>query len=331
MYCIGTYWDRRVNRISVLVIRRDGRDEHAIAKNMGSDEMIINYSYRDRNHFPYKADFTMIASRSRVNNHRVPRVKKYPVSILPTAAIYGDNGVGKSDFINSLGELRALVAEGIYMDSLFVGKTYTIEFLADDTIYELSLDIGRVDEYGIDISEKLIKTTSYSSKTLYDVHGRDQLIIHEDEKYANVRDWFVNTLEIIDGPRQRLNPRDGKVYICDNFGIGLNPVRTENMLDIFLQYCTHETRGQLIFATHETTLMDSFSDLRWEKMLRPDELWLIDKTRQSGSRLIAFSDYVGNTKVARRGDLRKHYRIGRMGGIPRPFEMYTTHNEEDAK
>jgi len=302
--------------------------------------MIINYRYSDRNNFPYKADFTMIASRSRVNNYRVPQVKKYPIKILPTTAIYGDNGVGKSDFINSIGSLKFMATEGIIHSlyrklggyNSYSGCSYTIEFLVNDMIYELSIDIERCDNTNaIDINEKLVKTTSYSTKTLYDVRGRDQLVIYEDEKYANVRDWFVNTLEVIDGPRQRLNPKDGKVYICDNFGIGLNPVRTENMLDIFLQYCTTETRGQFIFATHETTLMDSFSDLRWEKMLRPDELWLIDRTRQSGSQLIAFSEYVETQKIARRGDIRKHYRIGRMGGIPSQYEMYTIYNEEETK
>lgn len=302
--------------------------------------MIINYSYSNRNNFPYEAKFTMIAGQSRVNNYRVPRVKKYPIRILPTTAIYGDNGVGKSDFINSIGSLKFMAKEGIIHSlyrklggrSSYGGCSYTIEFLVNDTIYELSIDIKHCDNTSeIDIDEKLVKTTSYSTKTLYDVRGRDQLVIYEDEKYANVRDWFVNTLEVIDGPRQRLNPKDGKVYICDNFGIGLHPIRTKNMLDIFLQYCTHDTRGQFIFATHETTLMDSLSELRWEKMLRPDELWLIDKTRQSGSQLIAFSDYVETQNVAHRGDLLKHYNIGRMGGIPHQDEMYTIYNEEETK
>ena len=63
--------------------------------------------------------------------------------------------------------------------------------------------------------------------------------------------------------------------------------------------------SQLVFSTHESSLMDF-------QLLRRDEIWFLEKDGDGVSRLYSLEDF--NERSDRR--IEKAYREGRYGGVP---------------
>jgi AAA15 family ATPase/GTPase len=68
---------------------------------------------------------------------------------------------------------------------------------------------------------------------------------------------------------------------------------------------TVETKGQLIFSTHESNLLDL-------NILRPDEIWFAEKDKLGATQLYSLSDFKPRYDL----DIRKGYLNGRFGAIP---------------
>ena len=68
---------------------------------------------------------------------------------------------------------------------------------------------------------------------------------------------------------------------------------------------TKETKGQLIFTTHESQLLDL-------NIFRQDEIWFAEKNKEGATTLYPLSDF----KVRPDLVLRKGYLNGRFGAIP---------------
>jgi len=66
-----------------------------------------------------------------------------------------------------------------------------------------------------------------------------------------------------------------------------------------------ETKGQLIFSTHESGLLDL-------DLLRPDEIWFAEKSNHGATKLYPLSDYNIRSDL----DIEKGYLLGRFGAIP---------------
>lgn len=66
-----------------------------------------------------------------------------------------------------------------------------------------------------------------------------------------------------------------------------------------------ETKGQLIFSTHESGLLDL-------DLLRQDEIWFVEKSNHGATKLYPLSDYNIRPDL----DIEKGYLLGRFGAIP---------------
>ncbi|MBL8392267.1 MAG: hypothetical protein JNN21_10390, partial [Candidatus Accumulibacter sp.] len=66
------------------------------------------------------------------------------------------------------------------------------------------------------------------------------------------------------------------------------------------------TRTQLVFTTHDLQLMD-------QRLLRRDEIWLIERGPHGETLLESLADYQG---LRADRDIRKAYLDGRFSGIP---------------
>jgi AAA15 family ATPase/GTPase len=65
------------------------------------------------------------------------------------------------------------------------------------------------------------------------------------------------------------------------------------------------TKGQLIFTTHESNLLD-------QDIFRPDEIWFAEKKPNGSTELYVLSEF----KEHHTKDIRKGYLNGRYGAIP---------------
>lgn len=96
-----------------------------------------------------------------------------------------------------------------------------------------------------------------------------------------------------------------KVFIVDELENSLHPHLTERILTDFLNTCDQSTRRQLIFTTHEVTLLRT-------NIFRRDEMWIADKARS----LCSIADFSG-IGARKDSDIFSMYMSGRLGGVPR--------------
>lgn len=98
-----------------------------------------------------------------------------------------------------------------------------------------------------------------------------------------------------------------KVYVIDEVDRSLHSILTRQLLELYLESCSPESRAQLLFTTHDVLLMD-------QHLLRRDEMWVTERDKAGISTLLSFSEF---KDVRYDKDIRKSYLQGRLGGIPR--------------
>ena len=102
---------------------------------------------------------------------------------------------------------------------------------------------------------------------------------------------------------------EDRVFIIDEIERSLHANLTTEFLRAFLELS--RKAAQLIITTHETSLMDL-------SLLRPDEIWLLDRNSSGMSSFTCLSEYVKrNDKV-----IDKDYLDGRYGGISTIVKVY---------
>lgn len=96
---------------------------------------------------------------------------------------------------------------------------------------------------------------------------------------------------------------ESKVYLIDEIERSIHPI----MIKEIISKISHdqEANGQLIFTTHESNLLD-------QDILRPDEIWFVQKDVDGSSKLYSLSDF----KIHNTIDIQNGYLSGRYGGIP---------------
>lgn len=96
-----------------------------------------------------------------------------------------------------------------------------------------------------------------------------------------------------------------KVYVIDELDRKLHPLLSRLFVESYLTQSDRPRRGQLIFTTHDTHLLDL-------DLLRRDEIWFLQKEDDGASQLYSLSDL----KVRSDLKIEKGYLNGRFGGIP---------------
>ncbi|MBI4493239.1 MAG: ATP-binding protein [Chloroflexi bacterium] len=96
----------------------------------------------------------------------------------------------------------------------------------------------------------------------------------------------------------------GATLCVDELDRSLHPHMTRFLVGLFLSR-SNEKNAQLVFTTHDTTVLDT-------DLLRRDQIWLVEKDEQSSSRLYSLLDYSPRKDEA----LERGYLKGRYGAIP---------------
>jgi AAA15 family ATPase/GTPase len=93
-----------------------------------------------------------------------------------------------------------------------------------------------------------------------------------------------------------------KSMFVDELNIKLHPLLLKFIIDLFYE---GDSKAQLIYTTHDTTLMD-------KKFFRRDQILFVQKDEFGYSELFALSDF----KVRSDASFEKDYLAGVYGGIP---------------
>lgn len=92
------------------------------------------------------------------------------------------------------------------------------------------------------------------------------------------------------------------VILIDELNVKLHPLLLKFIIDLFYH---NGSNAQLIYTTHDTTLMD-------KKFFRRDQIWFVQKDESGYSELCSLSDF----KVRSDASFEKDYLSGVYGGIP---------------
>lgn len=100
---------------------------------------------------------------------------------------------------------------------------------------------------------------------------------------------------------------NGYTVVVDELNTGLHPLAFEYIVSLFCDPKTNPHNAQLIFTSHDTSMLDS-------ACIGRDQIWLVDKARDLAASLTPLSDFKPRHDAA---GFQKRYLEGRFGGVPR--------------
>ena len=210
-------------------------------------------------------------------------------------------------FLSKLPKLKTKVFKNLYegiMDTLVVPSNFgedkgiLINILPeaiDDYKTELIEFLGAIDtgikDIKYDDSEKKIRFTTFHVGVDRETYPLN--LWRESEGTIKAIILFILAKKAM------LNNRS--IFI-DELNIKLHPLLLKFIIDLFYK---ENSEAQLIYTTHDTTLLD-------KKFFRRDQIWFVQKDEFGYSKLTALSDF----KVRSDASFEKDYLAGVYGGIP---------------
>lgn len=162
-----------------------------------------------------------------------------------------------------------------------------------NTVYTLRASNG-------DVSNVTIENGEFIRKTLLSVHinssGNDVEFdfIEESDGTRRIIEYMPLLYSVL---------KLDKVFIVDEIERSIHPIMIKSIISKISE--NKEAKGQLIFTTHESCLLD-------QAIFRPDEIWFAQKDVEQSTQLYPLSDYnIHNT-----ANIENGYLNGRYGGIP---------------
>ena len=133
--------------------------------------------------------------------------------------------------------------------------------------------------------------------TLVLKHGKTAF----DFNFVEESDGTKRLFDLID---MLLTDRPDTLFVVDELERSLHPKLTERFLKLFME--AHDgTRMQLVFTTHEDTIMDQI-------LFRRDEIWFVERDAENASNIYSLDRF----KERYDKKLSKAYLEGRYGAIP---------------
>lgn len=99
---------------------------------------------------------------------------------------------------------------------------------------------------------------------------------------------------------------NGLTLVIDELDTSLHTLLVRELVRLF--HCPEANKGgaQLIFTTHDTSLLDA------PNLFRRDQVWFVEKDRDQASAVVALSEFSPRKNEA----LERGYLMGRYGGVP---------------
>ncbi|WP_137166767.1 AAA family ATPase [Salinimonas lutimaris] len=190
-------------------------------------------------------------------------------------------------------------------------------FLEDLDLEIVDIEVSSVeqDPKSIELSKKLYEVLSENFDTDMEFPEESlvnkKIIIKKRNHENEIVDFAINdeslgtralisilteVFEVID---------EGGIFVVDELESSLHPLITKRILDIFLDKNINKNGAQLLFSTHESTLLS-------HNEIRKDQVWFTDRNIYGETSLTSMLEYKVNSKV----NIGKGYLEGRFGGVP---------------
>lgn len=190
----------------------------------------------------------------------------------------------------------------LFDDASFVPRSDRDSALTLLRFADLGIDDVQVVEEEGEVSGSL-RAVREPRRHLQFIHriAEQELPFELAEESAGTQTWFA-----LIGPTLSAL-RYGRVLLFDEIDASLHPRLSARLLELFEDPETNPNGAQLIFTTHDTSLLN---------YLNRDEVWLTEKSEDDGTTtLTALAEY-GGDKVRRSLNLERAYLQGRFGAVP---------------
>ncbi len=198
-------------------------------------------------------------------------------------------------------------------DKGYAGKTLQMLFLNQDGADDIRrfFDESNLGFKELDVEVENADTMRMKSETAHILYDADGQSIGE-RRFPTEQMESEGTKKVIEiaGPifDALLN---GKILLVDELDAKLHPFLTRKIIGLFMDTKTNSAGAQLLFATHDTNLLNI-------RYLRRDQIWFTEKDKSDSTdlySLVEFRDDAGN-KVRNDRNIEKDYINGRYGAIP---------------
>jgi AAA15 family ATPase/GTPase len=101
----------------------------------------------------------------------------------------------------------------------------------------------------------------------------------------------------------------GSVFLADEIDASLHPALVTHLIRLFRDEATNPNRAQIIFNSHDATLLPDTKD---DRLLGRDQIWFTEKSSDGSTRLYPLTDLEPRKQEA----VGKRYLAGRYGATP---------------
>lgn len=219
---------------------------------------------------------------------------------------YGDGG---SDKINEIIELFDTGISKVKIEEISIAdlKNKIPTKIADDILQSFK---NKLEDSADNMKAMMSLRTNTAFYNIKGAKGEDPVITTIMLEHGNAFSDFEFSEES-DGTRRLFDLLDilisnekNKIYVIDELERSLHPKLTYKFLELFFEHLK-ENNTQLIFTTHESTIMD-------QELLRRDEIWFVERNKDNVSHLYSLDRF----KERYDKKLSKSYLEGRYGAVP---------------
>ena len=151
-------------------------------------------------------------------------------------------------------------------------------------------------------SEKATRFSITTEHSLNDGEAQIPFSLEEDESNGTQR-FFALAEPILSALS------DGKLLVIDELDCSMHPLLTRKVIEFFQSPEENTNGAQLIFATHDSSVMDP-------TLLRRDQIWLTEKRANGATELFSLYDFGAGSRPRKDTAFEKNYLAGRYGAIP---------------
>lgn len=142
----------------------------------------------------------------------------------------------------------------------------------------------------------------FIARNLTFTHGREGADLRERDESTGTMAWLALGTAVLDALR------NGRVLVVDELGAALHPDLSRIIVDWFEDPDVNATGAQLVFTSHDMSLMGTGSGERDKR----EQVWLVEKDAEGASELVNLGEFA----LQPRSNVPKQYLEGRFGAVP---------------
>lgn len=187
-----------------------------------------------------------------------------------------------------------------------------IEAIPDKEIPQIQFPEGFSEERKEELRKEFIERFQYEIRTQHRLYKNGKEIglttFPLNEQSTGTKKFFSMLRLVL------VALRDGDVLIVDELDKSLHTEWTQLLINLFHDSETNPNNAQLIFATHDTNLLNG-------DLFSRDQIYMIEKDRFGASQLHSLAAYSGMRKDT---PFEKWYLSGRFGAVPQIYKNLLT-------